>query len=68
MDLHNGVLIHRAAPVDGADLILRLPRRALPQLLAGSTEGMEVEGDTAVLRRFMAVLETPDPSFDIVTP
>ncbi len=68
IDLHNGVLIHRAAPVDGADLILRLPRRALPQLLVGSTEGMEVEGDTAVLGRFMAVLEAPDPSFDIVTP
>lgn len=67
LDLRNGVLIHHAAPVDGADLILRLPKAALVRLLAGSTEGMTVEGDAAVLGRLVALLEAPDPGFDIVT-
>jgi alkyl sulfatase BDS1-like metallo-beta-lactamase superfamily hydrolase len=68
LELRNGVLVHRAAPVDGADLVLRLPAAALLGLLTGSTEGMTTEGDTGVLARLVAVLETPDPSFDIVTP
>jgi alkyl sulfatase BDS1-like metallo-beta-lactamase superfamily hydrolase len=68
LDLHNGVLVHRAAPVDGADLILRLPKASLVKLLAGSTDGMATEGDTGVLKRLMAVLEAPDPAFAIVTP
>jgi alkyl sulfatase BDS1-like metallo-beta-lactamase superfamily hydrolase len=67
LELRNGVLIHHAAPVDGADLILRLPKAALVRLLAGSTEGMTVEGDAAVLGRLVALLEAPDPGFDIVT-
>ena len=68
LDLRNGVLVHRARPVDGADLILRLPRAALVGLLAGSTEGLQTEGDTGELGRLMAVLEAPDPAFVIVTP
>jgi alkyl sulfatase BDS1-like metallo-beta-lactamase superfamily hydrolase len=68
LDLHNGVLVHHVAPVDGADLVLRLPRAALLGLLAGSTAGMTTEGDAGVLERLMAVLEAPDPAFDIVTP
>jgi alkyl sulfatase BDS1-like metallo-beta-lactamase superfamily hydrolase len=68
LDLKNGVLVHRVAAVDGADLVLRLPATALVGLLAGSTEGMTTEGDTGVLARLMAVLEAPDPDFDIVTP
>ncbi len=68
LDLHNGVLVHHAAPIEGADLVLRLPQAALVRLLAGSTDGMKVEGDAGVLGRLMAVLEAPDPSFDIVTP
>jgi alkyl sulfatase BDS1-like metallo-beta-lactamase superfamily hydrolase len=68
LDLRNGVLVHRAAAVDGADLILRLPRAALVGLLAGRTDGMKTEGDLGVLGRLVAVLEAPDPSFAIVTP
>jgi alkyl sulfatase BDS1-like metallo-beta-lactamase superfamily hydrolase len=68
LDLRNGVLIHHEAPVDGADVVVRTTRAALPGLLAGSTEGATVEGDVAVLARLMAVLETPDPDFAIVTP
>jgi alkyl sulfatase BDS1-like metallo-beta-lactamase superfamily hydrolase len=68
LDLHNGVLVHRVAPADEADLVLRLPRAALVGLLAGQTDGMTVEGDTGVLQRLAAVLEAPDPDFAIVTP
>jgi len=67
LELHNGVLIHHVAPVDGADLVISLPGAKLVQLLAGSTDGMQLEGDTSVLGRLMAVLQAPDPDFDIVT-
>jgi alkyl sulfatase BDS1-like metallo-beta-lactamase superfamily hydrolase len=68
LDLRNGVLVHRRAPAEGADLILRLPRAALVGLLAGSTAGMTVEGDPGVLSRLAGLLEAPDPNFDIVLP
>jgi alkyl sulfatase BDS1-like metallo-beta-lactamase superfamily hydrolase len=68
LDLRNGVLVHRTAPTDGADLVLRMPKAALPGLLAGSTEGIQSDGDPAVLARLTAVLESPNPAFDIVTP
>ena len=68
LDLRNGVLVHRATTVDGADLVLRMPKAALPGLLAGSTEGIQSDGDPAVLARLTAVLESPNPAFDIVTP
>ncbi len=68
LDLRNGVLVHHLAPADGADVILRAPRAALPGLLAGVTEGIGIEGDASVLGRLMAVLDAPDPDFAIVTP
>jgi alkyl sulfatase BDS1-like metallo-beta-lactamase superfamily hydrolase len=68
LDLSNGVLVHRPAAGEGADLVLRAPRAALVGLLAGSTDGMEIEGDPGVLVRLAAVLEAPDPDFAIVTP
>jgi len=68
LDLHNGVLVHHPASVDGADLVLRLPAVALVRLLAGSTEGMTVEGDATVLARLVALLDAPDPDFEIVLP
>jgi len=68
LDLRNGVLIHRQAPADGADIVLRLPAPALIGLIAGSMDGITVDGDPAVLGRLMAVLDAPDPDFAIVTP
>ncbi len=68
LDLRNGVLVHRAAPAVGADLVIRTTRAAMPGLLAGSLEGATLEGDRSVLERLMSVLETPDPGFAIVTP
>jgi linear primary-alkylsulfatase len=68
LDLRNGVLVHHPASVDGADLVLRMQRVGLAGLLAGRTDGLTSEGDSSVLGRLMAVLEAPDPAFDIVTP
>jgi alkyl sulfatase BDS1-like metallo-beta-lactamase superfamily hydrolase len=68
LDLRNGALVHRPAPAEGADLVLRLPRAALVGLLAGSTAGMTTEGDPGVLGRLAGLLEAPDPNFDIVLP
>ena len=68
LDLRNGVLVHRLAPVEGAHVVLRLPRAALVGILAGRMDGVTVEGDPAVLGRLMAVLDQPDPGFAIVTP
>ncbi len=68
LDLRNGVLVHRQASVDGADVVVRTTRAALPLLLAGRTEGAAIDGDAAVLARLMGLLEAPDPGFAIVTP
>jgi alkyl sulfatase BDS1-like metallo-beta-lactamase superfamily hydrolase len=68
LDLRNGVLVHREAPVGGVDLVIRTTRAALPGLLVGQTAGMTREGDPDVLARLAAVLETPDPGSAIVTP
>ena len=67
-DLRNGVLVSRSGTAEGADVLLRLPRAALPLLLGGTLEGIEVHGDASVLPRLMTVLEAPDPDFAIVTP
>jgi linear primary-alkylsulfatase len=69
LELRNGVLVHRRVETaDDADLILRLPSAALLGLLAGQTDGVELEGDATVLGRLLAVLDQPDPDFAIVTP
>ena len=68
LDLRNGVLVHREAPVDGVDVTIRTTRAALPGLLVGRMDGMAIEGDPGVLRRLVAVLDAPDPDFAIVTP
>ena len=68
LELRNGVLVHRAAPPDGADLVIRTTRAAIAGLLAGSLEGASLEGDRSVLGQLMSVLEAPDPGFAIVTP
>ena len=47
---------------------MSIARAGLAGLLAGSTEGAAIDGDASVLAQLMAVLETPDPGFAIVTP
>jgi linear primary-alkylsulfatase len=68
LDVHNGVLVHRGADTEGADVVLRLPKAGLVGLLAGTLDGIQADGDSTVLGRLMAVLEAPDPDFAIVTP
>jgi alkyl sulfatase BDS1-like metallo-beta-lactamase superfamily hydrolase len=68
LDLQNGVLIHHRAPADGADLVLRLPARALPAILVGRMDGIDMAGDPTVLQRLLAVLDPGDPGFEIVRP
>ena len=68
LDLRNGVLVHQLAPLDGVDVTIRTPGTGLALLLAGSTEGAEIDGDAGVLARLMSFLEAPDPGFAIVTP
>ena len=68
LELRNGVLVHREAPVDGVDLTITTTRAALPGLLVGQTAAMSMAGDTTVLGRLVSLLEAPDPDFAIVTP
>ena len=68
LDLRNGVLVHHAAAVDGADLILRVPQAGLVGLLTNKIDEMTIEGDTRVVARLMGLLQAPDPAFAIVTP
>jgi alkyl sulfatase BDS1-like metallo-beta-lactamase superfamily hydrolase len=68
LDLRNGVLVSRPGTTEGVDVLLRLERAALPLLLGGTLEGIDVDGDASVLPRLMTVLEAPDPDFAIVTP
>ncbi|HYN66395.1 MAG TPA: alkyl sulfatase C-terminal domain-containing protein, partial [Ornithinibacter sp.] len=63
-----------AQPVP-ADVTLRMPLAALPALLGGQVEphvlddlGIQLEGDAGALARLVAVLDSPDPDFAIVTP
>lgn len=70
--LRNGVLVHEHGVSDRADVTVTLPRAAfLMGLFAGGglpPGAAQVEGDTAVLRRFMAAFKPPTPGFAIVTP
>lgn len=68
LELANGVLVHHAGPVDGADVVLRMPSAALVGVLAGAMDGVAVAGDPGALGRLMAVLDAPDPGFEIVRP
>ena len=74
--LANGVLTYTtAAQSTTADLVLRMPRGALPALLAAPVDpldlhalGIQIEGEVSVLARLLTVLDDPDPDFAIVTP
>ena len=71
LTLSNGALIPTVNPRTRAkaDLTLSLTKPQLLGLLAGSgLDGIEHTGDPAVLSRLLALLDTPDPAFPIVTP
>ncbi|HLZ36187.1 MAG TPA: alkyl sulfatase dimerization domain-containing protein [Mycobacteriales bacterium] len=73
--LANGVLTYSTAARTPAEATLRLPAQALPRLVAAPPTaetlaefGIMIDGDAKVLDRLLAVLDDPDPNFDIVTP
>ncbi|WP_067854136.1 alkyl/aryl-sulfatase [Nocardia shimofusensis] len=80
VELRNGVLTHYERPADralpDADATFTLSRAALVRvLLAGEDFGVVVgageiaiDGDPTKLASLVAVLDTPDPNFAIVTP
>ena len=73
LTLRNGVLIHRPRTErDGeADAVVTAAAKLrLIAFLAGdeASPGIEITGDASVLARLTAVLDAPDPAFDIVLP
>jgi alkyl sulfatase BDS1-like metallo-beta-lactamase superfamily hydrolase len=77
LSLANGVLTYSTAQrPDAADATVTVPRAtSLAFLVGGAADpatlaaaGIELAGDTDVLGRLFAVLESPDPDFAIVTP
>ncbi|WP_204043792.1 alkyl/aryl-sulfatase [Acrocarpospora phusangensis] len=68
--LSNGTLIHEKSPSGGrTDLTLRLTKQRLVGLISGEgADGIDHDGDLAVLDRLTSVLEQPTPDFPIVTP
>ncbi len=73
LTLHNGVLVYRRAPADKAtaDATVKLANKLrLLAFAAGDNDssGLEVSGDSNALPSLLAVLDRPDPNFNIVTP
>ena len=71
LTLSNGALIQTMNPKTrtAADLTLSLTKPQLLGLLAGhGLKGIEQKGEPATLSRLLALLDTPDPAFPIVTP
>jgi alkyl sulfatase BDS1-like metallo-beta-lactamase superfamily hydrolase len=70
LELSHGALIHFPVTTPrAADLSVRISRARLAQGVAtGSFSGVDMTGDTNVLPRLFALLESPDPDFAVVTP
>jgi hypothetical protein len=71
LTLSNGALIQTVNPrrEAAAALTLRLSKAQLLGLLAGhGLDGIEHTGDPAALGRLLALLDTPDSAFPVVTP
>jgi alkyl sulfatase BDS1-like metallo-beta-lactamase superfamily hydrolase len=70
MELSNGALIHYPTSAEGdADLELSLTRQQLGVLLfAGRTDGVTMSGDVSVLGTLVALTDSPNPDFAVVTP
>jgi alkyl sulfatase BDS1-like metallo-beta-lactamase superfamily hydrolase len=73
LTLRNGVLVYRKVPADDATAAATIKLANKLRLLmfaAGDADspGLEVTGDAGALPSILAVLDRPDPSFNIVTP
>lgn len=72
ISVRNGVLVHESGVSDAADATVTMPRAAfLGMMMAGlppPPDAVRVDGDRALMPRFMALFDAPDPAFAIVTP
>ncbi|WP_327286926.1 alkyl/aryl-sulfatase [Streptomyces sp. NBC_01198] len=74
LNLSNGALTHHTVEAfrprpHPADLVMSLTKPQLLAALAGQgLDGVATDGDPAVLARLLALLDSPDPDFPIVTP
>ncbi len=71
--LRNGVLVHRRVPADPATatVTIKLANKVRLLLVAigdFDSPGLELSGDRSALQSLIAVLDAPDPDFNIVTP
>jgi alkyl sulfatase BDS1-like metallo-beta-lactamase superfamily hydrolase len=71
--MRNGVLVYRNVPADEstADATVRLANKLrLLTFAAGDTDstGLQIVGDADALPSIIAVIDRPDPNFNIVTP
>jgi alkyl sulfatase BDS1-like metallo-beta-lactamase superfamily hydrolase len=73
LTLRNGVLVHRKVPADEstAQSTVRLANKMrLLAFAAGDADspGLEISGDPAALPSVIAVVDRPDPGFNIIEP
>ena len=73
LTLRNGVLVYRKATADAATAQATVKLANKLRLLAfaagdADSPGLEVTGDANALPSIIAVLDRPDPGFNIVTP
>ncbi len=71
--LRNGVLVYRKRVPEPQTAAATVTLAAKMRLMAAafgdvSSPGLEISGDAGVLQNLMAVLDRPDPGFDIITP
>jgi alkyl sulfatase BDS1-like metallo-beta-lactamase superfamily hydrolase len=71
--LHNGVFSYTRDGQGDVALTLKVPRPALGALAAGDVgqaqgAGLTLDGDPAVLKQILGVLQPGDPAFNIIEP
>jgi alkyl sulfatase BDS1-like metallo-beta-lactamase superfamily hydrolase len=73
LTLRNGVLVYRKVPADPATAQATVNLASKLRLLAfaagdANSPGLEISGDANALPSLLAVVDRPDPNFNIVTP
>ena len=72
----NGVMVHELGADDAADATLTVPRLALIAMVGGRAKAVDlmqagtlkIEGNPAVLQRFLTLFEPPHAGFPLMTP
>jgi alkyl sulfatase BDS1-like metallo-beta-lactamase superfamily hydrolase len=73
LTLRNGVLVYREVAPDPASATVTVRLAGKTRLLTAAfgdftSPGLELSGDETALQSLLGALDTPDPSFNIVTP